>query len=93
MVDRERDTDILSDEQIEKGPSSSGDMAFEDRQSGAEWMTLLRNQFPDADVDWDGLEALGADQQTVVSRVADATGMTEDAVMEGMRAGSTGREM
>ncbi|CAN5700232.1 MAG: hypothetical protein ACR2NT_14905 [Acidimicrobiia bacterium] len=80
--DNEDESEILSDEQIEEGPASMADMAFKDRWEGGSFFADLQQRFGTYELDWTELEGLADDRPGLADRLAEATGMTKEAVMK-----------
>ena len=86
MTDRksgnEGESALSTHEQFEEGPVSMSDMAFKDRWQGSSLFTELQSRLGDLEIDWTELEGLADDRPALAARIAEATGLTEEAVMQ-----------
>jgi hypothetical protein len=79
-----KETDMLSDDQIEHGAASSHDMAWKDRVTAAEvWVDLLEgvtHHYSEHDIDRSELEEVGPDVDALIAKISEATDLTKETV-------------
>lgn len=86
MTDRkasnEDESEILTHKKFEEGPASMSELTFKDRWEGSSLFAELQSRLGDHELDWTELEALADDRPSLAARIAEATGLTEEAVMK-----------
>ncbi len=79
-----KETDMMSDDQIEHGAASGDDMAWKDRVTASEvWVDLLEgvaHHYSEHEIDRDELEEVGPDADALIEKISDATDLTKETV-------------